>query len=93
MHDMELIKISQPDTESLCHHKCRMFGATYSPSLLARTLHNIYEIFPDEVFVDLCQRSEVRVSRLAAAEALSKVLVDSKMPEKLLKSIEAEVRI
>ena len=71
-----------------------MLGSTYSSSsLLARALHDIYDIFPDEVFEELCQRPEVWDSRMAAAETLSKVLVDSKMPEKLLKSIEAEVRI
>lgn len=68
-----------------------MFGPGYSVSFLARSLYDVYLLFPDETFAELLRKPEVWEGRMAAAEALSKSLVGSSMPEKVLKSMEANV--
>jgi hypothetical protein len=69
-----------------------MFGTRYANPLLAKALHDVYMLFPDEVFKELYGSEEVWDHRKAAARALAEVLVSRKIAESLLAAIEAEVR-
>ena len=69
-----------------------MFGTRYANPLLAKALHDVYMLFPDEVFKELYGSEEVWDHRKAAARALAEVLVSRKIAESLLAAIEAEAR-
>ena len=69
-----------------------MFGHQYTTTLMAMALHDVYMLFPDEVFKELYASEETWDHRKSAASALAALLVERKVAESLLLAIEAEVR-
>ena len=67
---------------------CRMIGEVYSKQLTARALHDVYILFPDDMFIELFRGREVWEYRKTAAHFLAEKLLERGIPEKLLKSIE-----
>ena len=77
-------------TDPISTHACRMFGDVYTKQCLARCLYDLYSLFPDALFSEVFRSQDVFRLRAHAAEALAKELLHRNMPEKLVRSIEAD---